>query len=74
MQEKKAAVWEQLQISQISSGATLHAPLHILGAILHAARFRLPFAFANSPIGIILYFAEVVQDREDSLGGITLLH
>lgn len=41
MQERTTAIWEQLRLSQISSGTASHAPINAFGAMSQAAQFYL---------------------------------
>lgn len=60
MQEQTTAYKEQLQLSSIFSGATLHTARDAFGAIAHAAQFCFPSALGAPPIRIICCIMEPV--------------
>lgn len=74
MRKSKTAAWEQLRLAQISSGAALHAPLDVFNAVLPAAQFHLPSAFAIPSNRTTRYFEWAVQDHSNDLDGITFPH
>lgn len=72
--QKTTAVWKQLIISRLFSGAMVHAPFNEFGAMLQTDRFRFLSVIAFSYICTFRYFARAVQDRSDGLSGIIFPH
>lgn len=74
MIERAVAAWEQLLLSQSSDETAIHTPFGKFGPIPPAAQFCLPAAFPTTPMRVLGYISEAVQDRSDGPGGRTLLH
>lgn len=60
MAKHAAAVREQHQLSQISDGTELHAPLDEFELITLATQLRLPVAFAITPVRSLRCYSEAI--------------